>query len=103
MSALSLSPTSGRKHSLQQRQERAPTLRAVVFDIGETLIDESTEYGAWADWLGVPRHTFSAVFGAVIALGDDYRNTFQHFRPGFDLAVQPPPREAAGVAQDLQN
>ena len=44
-------------------------INAVVFDVGETLVDETREYGTWADWLGVPRHTFSAVFGAVIALG----------------------------------
>jgi hypothetical protein len=66
----------------------APRVRAVVFDVGETLIDETTEYGTWADWLGVPRHTFSATFGAVIARGDDYRQTFQHFRPGFELAAE---------------
>jgi HAD superfamily hydrolase (TIGR01549 family) len=28
---------------------------------------------------------FSAVFGAVIACGEDYRETFQVFQPGFDL------------------
>jgi hypothetical protein len=60
----------------------AVPIRAVWFDVGETLIDESREYGTWADWLGVPRHTFSAVFGAVIARGGDYREVFQHFRPG---------------------
>src|SRR5579863_10346652 len=54
---------------------------------GETLVDEKREYGTWADWLGVPRHTFSSVFGAVIALGADYREAFQYFRPGFDLAA----------------
>ena len=58
---------------------------AVVFDVGECLVDESHEYGTWADWLGVPRHTFSAVFGAVIAKGLDYREAFQVFQPGFDL------------------
>lgn len=58
---------------------------AVVFDVGECLVDETREYGTWADWLGVPRHTFSAVFGAVIAKGLDYRETFQVFQPGFDL------------------
>ena len=58
---------------------------AVVFDVGECLVDETREYGTWADWLGVPRHVFSAVFGAVIARGGDYRETFQVFRPGFDL------------------
>ena len=35
-------------------------INAVVFDVSETLVDESREYGTWADWLGVPRHTFSA-------------------------------------------
>jgi hypothetical protein len=59
---------------------------AVVFDVGEVLVDETREYGTRVDWLGVPRHTFSSVFGAVIALGMDYRDTFQYFRPGFNLA-----------------
>ncbi|HEX3962756.1 MAG TPA: HAD family hydrolase [Trebonia sp.] len=58
---------------------------AVVFDVGECLVDESREYGTWADWLSVPRHTFSAVFGSVIARGLDYRETFRVFQPGFDL------------------
>jgi HAD superfamily hydrolase (TIGR01662 family) len=71
-------------------------IEAVFFDIGETIVDETREYGTWADWLGVPRHTFSAVFGAVIARGGDYRDTFQYFRPGFDLAVERERRTAAG-------
>src|SRR5215211_5426750 len=71
-------------------------LQAVFFDVGETIVDETREYGTWADWLGVPRHTFSAVFGAVIARGGDYRETFQHFRPGFDLAVERERRAEAG-------
>ena len=71
-------------------------IEAVFFDVGETIVDETREYGTWADWLGVPRHTFSAVFGAVIARGGDYRETFQHFRPGFDLATERQRRAAAG-------
>ncbi|GAA3450554.1 HAD family hydrolase [Dactylosporangium matsuzakiense] len=74
-------------------------IRAVYFDVGETLINESTEYGTWADWLGVPRHTFSAVFGQVIAQGHDYREVFQHFRPGFDLATERQRRADAGLAE----
>ncbi len=74
-------------------------LRAVWFDVGETLIDESREYGTWADWLGVPRHTFSAVFGAVIARGGDYREVFQHFRPGFDLGKERQARLDAGIGE----
>jgi HAD superfamily hydrolase (TIGR01662 family) len=75
-------------------------IRAVVFDVGETIVDETREYGTWADWLGVPRHTFSAVFGAVIAQGRDYRETFQHFRPGFDLAAEREARAAAGKPEN---
>lgn len=69
---------------------------AVVFDVGECLVNETREYGTWADWLGVPRHTFSAVFGAVIATGLDYRETFQVFQPGFDLAKARQQRADAG-------
>ncbi|OKI16650.1 HAD family hydrolase [Streptomyces sp. CB03911] len=72
------------------------TIRAVVFDVGECLVDETREYGTWADWLGVPRHTFVAQFGAVIAEGRDYRETFQVFRPGFDLYEEREKRAAAG-------
>ena len=74
-------------------------IRAVWFDVGETLIDETREYGTWADWLGVPRHTFSAMFGAVIARGGDYREVFQHFRPGFDLAKERQARLDAGLGE----
>ncbi len=62
-------------------------LRAVFFDVGETIVDESRNFFAWADRLGVPRHTFSAVFGAVVARGGDHRETFGYFHPGFDLAT----------------
>ncbi|MGW2621080.1 HAD family hydrolase [Streptomyces sp. NPDC001500] len=71
-------------------------IRAVIFDVGECLVDETTEYGTWADWLGVPRHTFHAMFGAVIAQGRDYRETFQEFRPGFDLYAERDRRALAG-------
>ncbi|MFJ5550359.1 HAD family hydrolase [Streptomyces sp. NPDC093225] len=72
------------------------TIRAVVFDVGECLVDETREYGTWADWLGVPRHTFAAMFGAVVAQGRDYRETFQEFQPGFDLTAQRAARAEAG-------
>jgi HAD superfamily hydrolase (TIGR01549 family) len=67
-----------------------------VFDVGECLVNETREYGTWADWLGVPRHTFSAVFGAIIARGLDYRETFRVFRPDFDLIEEREKRAAAG-------
>jgi hypothetical protein len=30
-------------------------IRAVWFDVGEVLINETHEYGTWADWLGIPQ------------------------------------------------
>ncbi|WP_405113503.1 HAD family hydrolase [Micromonospora sp. NBC_01405] len=76
-------------------------ITSVFFDVGETIVDESREYGTWADWLGVPRHTFSAVFGAVIARGLDYRETFQAFRPGFNLTQERQRRTAAGQPESF--
>lgn len=81
--------------------ERLRGIKAVWFDVGEVLIDESREYGTWADWLGVPRHTFSAVFGAVIASGRDYREVFQHFRPGFALEAERQARIDVGLGEYL--
>ncbi|MFG1885045.1 HAD family hydrolase [Micromonospora sp. NPDC049102] len=71
-------------------------IKAVFFDVGGVVLDESREFAAWADWLGVPRHTLSAVFGAVVARGQDYRETFWTFRPDFDLDVELSRRAAAG-------
>jgi FMN phosphatase YigB (HAD superfamily) len=39
------------------------------------------------------------VFGAVIARGHDYRETFQVFRPGFDLAEERRRRDEAGFPE----
>jgi FMN phosphatase YigB (HAD superfamily) len=75
---------------------RARTVEAVVFDVGETLVDESIEYHGWADWLGVPRHTFSAVFGGVVGAGRDHLDAFEYFRPGFDLERERLARAEAG-------
>ncbi|MFC7549714.1 HAD family hydrolase [Plantactinospora sp. GCM10030261] len=71
-------------------------IEAIFFDVGGTILDESREFETWADWLDVPRHTFSAVFGAVIARGLDYRETFRVFRPDFDLDAERAQRAAAG-------
>jgi HAD superfamily hydrolase (TIGR01549 family) len=74
-------------------------IEAVFFDVGGTILDESREFETWADWLGVPRHTLSAVFGAVIARGLDWDETFRIIRPGFDLEAEREHRAAAGLAE----
>ncbi|MEV4624904.1 HAD family hydrolase [Micromonospora sp. NPDC049523] len=74
---------------------------AVFFDIGGTILDESREFAMWADWLGVPRHTFSAVFGASIARGLDWQEPFRVFRPDFDLATELERRAAVGKPESF--
>ncbi|GAA1034317.1 MULTISPECIES: HAD family hydrolase [Amycolatopsis] len=76
-------------------------IKSVVFDVGETLLDDTREFGAWADWLGVPRHTFSAILGAVTAAGRNNAETFQVLRPGFDLEGERQRREDAGVGEEI--
>ena len=71
-----------------------------MFDIGETLVDETRIWSAWADWLSVPRLTFLAALGAVIARGGHHREVFELFRPGLDVDAARRVRAAAGEATD---
>ena len=50
--------------------------RWVCLDVGETLIDETRVWSIWADVLGVPRLTFMAAFGAVVARGGEHSGVF---------------------------
>jgi FMN phosphatase YigB (HAD superfamily) len=68
----------------------------VVFDVGETLVDETRHWGAWADWLGVPRLTLFAALGVVIERRQHHHQAFQLVRPGLDLAAETRRRHAAG-------
>jgi len=81
-------------------------IKAVVFDVGETLIDESRMWRGWASYLGVPDREFIAALEDVIASGDDHRAVFARFRPGLDLSAARRERAARGDndifrAQDL--
>ena len=73
-------------------------IRAVVFDVGETLVDETRAWGEWADHLGVPRLTFFAAMGVVIERGWHHRRVFDLVRPGLDFAAELSARQAAGYA-----
>jgi FMN phosphatase YigB (HAD superfamily) len=46
---------------------------AVVFDVGETLVDETRNWERVADACGVPRFTLMALVGATIARGEPHR------------------------------
>jgi HAD superfamily hydrolase (TIGR01549 family) len=71
-------------------------IESVFFDVGETLVDETRLWAAWADWLHVPRLTFFGVLGGVIERGEHHTRTFEIIRPGIDLARERAARRAAG-------
>ena len=48
----------------------------MCLDVGETLIDETRVWSIWADVLGIPRLTFMAAFGAVVARGGEHQDVF---------------------------
>jgi len=52
------------------------TIDWVVLDVGETLIDETRVWAAWAREIGVSPLTFGAALGAAIAAGRDHREAF---------------------------
>jgi len=63
-------------------------VRAVVFDVGETLIDETRIWTRWAERLGVPALTFLGVLGGCAALDQPHRRAFELVRPDVDLPAE---------------
>ena len=59
-------------------------VKAVVFDVGETLVDETGMWERAADVAGVPRFTLMGVLGGLAARGE------QHNRVWGVLGVEPP-------------
>ncbi|MEW2623940.1 HAD family hydrolase [Streptomyces sp. NPDC048106] len=74
----------------------------IVFDVGETLIRDDRYWTAWADWLGVSRHTVSALVGAVVAQGRDNSDVLRILRPGIDIPAEYAAREAAGRGEHVK-
>ncbi|MGW8882777.1 HAD family hydrolase [Streptomyces mirabilis] len=76
-------------------------METIVFDIGETLVRDDRYWASWADWLGVPRHTLSALVGAVTAQGLDNAEALRLLRPGIEIEAEYAAREAAGRGERL--
>jgi HAD superfamily hydrolase (TIGR01509 family) len=62
-------------------------VKAVFFDVGETLVDETRYWAEHARRLGVTPHVVWAALGATIARGEHHRQVFEL------LGRQPPPEE----------
>nr|WP_205574310.1 HAD family hydrolase [Streptomyces scabiei] len=73
----------------------------IVFDIGETITRDDRYWNSWADWLHVPRHTLSALVGAVVAQGRDNADAVRLIRPDVDIEAEYQAREAAGCGEML--
>ena len=77
-------------------------IRAVVFDVGETLIAEQGSWERWADWLGIPRERFIGALAEVVRCGEHHRRVFEVFRPGFDIVAAQEMRRAVGDDPDFR-
>lgn len=76
-------------------------METIVFDIGETLIRDDRYWASWADWLGVPPHTVSALVGAAVVQGRDCDDALRILRPGIDVTEACLARTAAGRGEHL--
>jgi HAD superfamily hydrolase (TIGR01549 family) len=63
-------------------------IKAVVFDVGETLIDETRIWTRWAARLGVPAFAFLGALGGAAALDRPHIFAFEMFQPGFDVDTE---------------
>jgi FMN phosphatase YigB (HAD superfamily) len=52
-------------------------VKAVVFDVGETLVDETRMWGEIADGVGVPRFTFFGILGGLAARGEPHSRVYE--------------------------
>ena len=77
-------------------------VKAVVFDAGETLVNESRLWRLWAEWLRVPDHALFAMLGAVIERGESHRRVFELLRPGFHLELAREERRMVGEPDEFE-
>ncbi|MDA8371952.1 MAG: HAD family hydrolase [Nocardiopsaceae bacterium] len=74
-------------------------IRSVVFDVGETLIDETRIFARWADRLGVPQLAFFGLMGAVLAEGRQLTDAFRLVKPDFEIDAE----TAAWLAEEPES
>lgn len=80
----------------------ASRIRAVIFDVGETLVDETRAWSVWADWLGIPRLTLFAALGGTIVRGEEHRRAAEVVRPGLDVRAEERRAAQAGAPYSIR-
>lgn len=76
-------------------------IEAVVFDVGETLVDETRAWSALADAAGITRSTLFAASGALIERGDDHRKVWELL--GVERPAEACPIEAGDFYPDARS
>lgn len=76
-------------------------IRAVCFDVGETLVDETRHWIEWASFLGVPPLTLFTAIGVTMERGESLRRVFEIFRPDLDVSNARKLRRDAGWHYDF--
>jgi FMN phosphatase YigB (HAD superfamily) len=70
-------------------------LKAVVFDVGETLVDEERWWRRLADREGLQPHVVWAALGVTIERGEEHTELWRH------LGIDEPPRSWSEVSYSL--
>lgn len=76
-------------------------MKTIVLGIGETLIRDDRYWASWANWLGIPPHTLSALVGAAVTQGGEGADALRLLRPGMDVTEAAHARAAAGRGEHL--
>ncbi|MEV4803308.1 HAD family hydrolase [Nonomuraea sp. NPDC049421] len=63
-------------------------IKAVVFDVGETLIGEGRIWRRWAERLGVSPFLLMGALGGMAALDRSHSDAFRLVRPGIDIDAE---------------
>jgi FMN phosphatase YigB (HAD superfamily) len=72
-------------------------VRAVYFDVGETLVCENRMWALWAEYLGVASTEFNAVLEDVIVRGGHHHEALRHFRAELDIEAARLEMKARGM------
>ncbi len=67
----------------------------MLFDLGETLVNEDRMWAGWARWIGLEPSTVSDLLQAAIERGEHHRDVFARIRPGFDWEAEAEARARA--------